>query len=293
MRVLFIGTVAFSLVALDKLLDMRVDIVGVCTKKESEFNSDYADLTPLCKEHAIPYHYVEDINSSESIKWIQSQKPDIVFCFGWSSLLKKNLLSVAGMGVVGFHPTALPGNRGRHPLIWTLVLGLEKSASTFFFMDEGADSGDILSQKEFEISYDDDASTLYDKVSEIALKQIEDFVPSLEANSYIRVPQNELASNTWRKRSKNDGTIDFRMSSRAIYNLVRGLSRPYAGAHLEYNDAEVKVWKVVEVESVDKNIEPGKVLFVQNNQITVKTDTKAIKIVEHEFQTLPKVGEYL
>jgi methionyl-tRNA formyltransferase len=293
MRVLFIGTVAFSLVALDKLLDMRVDIVGVCTKKESEFNSDYADLTPLCKEHAIPYHYVEDINSSESIKWIQSQKPDIVFCFGWSSLLKKNLLSVAGMGVVGFHPTALPSNRGRHPLIWALVLGLEKSASTFFFMDEGADSGDILSQKEFEISYDDDASTLYDKVSEIALKQIEDFVPSLEANSYIRVPQNELASNTWRKRSKNDGTIDFRMSSRAIYNLVRGLSRPYAGAHLEYNDTEIKVWKVVEVESEDKNIEPGKVLSVQNNQITIKTDTKAIKIVEHEFQTLPKVGEYL
>jgi len=67
-----------------------------------------------------------------------------------SSLLKKELLSLPPNGVLGYHPAKLPQNRGRHPLIWSLVLGLEESASTFYFMDEGADSGDILSQKDFE-----------------------------------------------------------------------------------------------------------------------------------------------
>ena len=84
------------------------------------------------------------------------------------------------MGVLGFHPTKLPQNRGRHPIIWSLALGLKKSASTFFFMDEGADSGKILSQKNFEILDSDDAQSLYDKFVNIALLQIENFLPQLK-----------------------------------------------------------------------------------------------------------------
>lgn len=153
MRIIFIGTVEFSLRALEKLINIKADVVGVCTKKVSNFNSDFADLSKLCESNSVPYIYVDDINSKETRNWIQNLEPDIVFCFGWSSLIKKELLKVAPMGVIGYHPTALPQNRGRHPLIWAIVLGLEKSASTFFFMKEGADDGDILSQIEFDILY--------------------------------------------------------------------------------------------------------------------------------------------
>ena len=57
------------------------------------------------------------------------------------------ILDLAPLGIIGFHPAALPRNRGRHPIVWALVLGLEETASTFFFMDKGADTGDILSQE--------------------------------------------------------------------------------------------------------------------------------------------------
>ncbi|MEO1942807.1 MAG: formyltransferase family protein, partial [Candidatus Thioglobus sp.] len=179
MRVVFIGTVEFSLRVLEKLINLNVNLIGVCTKKTPTFNSDFADLKPLCISNKTPCLCVDDINSYNSIEWIKNLNPDIIFCFGWSSLIKKEVLSIAPMGVVGYHPTALPKNRGRHPLIWALVLGLEKSASTFFFMDEGADTGDILSQVGFEISYQDDAQSIYKKVVNIALAQIEEFVPKL------------------------------------------------------------------------------------------------------------------
>ena len=58
------------------------------------------------------------------------------------------------MGVVGYHPAKLPQNRGRHPIIWSLALGLKHSASTFFFIQNGVDNGDIISQHPFEIKYD-------------------------------------------------------------------------------------------------------------------------------------------
>ncbi|WP_149723711.1 formyltransferase family protein [Campylobacter concisus] len=293
MKILFIGTVEFSYKALKKLIDLNAEIVGVCTKNKSDFNSDFSDLTPLCKKSGIPFKYVDDINSNENIAWIRSISPDIIFCFGWSNLIKKDLLSLPKMGVVGYHPALLPKNRGRHPLIWALALGLNDSGSTFFFMTEGADDGDILSQEKVEILYEDDAKSLYDKVSNIALKQIASFLPKLQNNSFEIVKQNNDLANVWRKRGKVDGRIDFRMTSRAIYNLVRALTKPYVGAHVEYNGQDISIWKVEEVEFDQNNIEFGKVLENDGKSIVVKTYDKAIKIIDHGFKELPKVGEYL
>lgn len=293
MKILFVGTVEFSYKALEKLIELKAEVVGVCTKEKSYFNSDFSDLTPLCQENKIPYKFVDDINSKENIEWINTLNPDIIFCFGWSNLIKKELLNLPIMGVIGYHPASLPQNRGRHPLIWALVLGLNQSASTFFFMQEGADDGDILSQEEFEILYEDDAKSLYNKVSNIALNQIEEFLPKLQNNSFQRIKQNHDKANIWRKRGKADGKIDFRMTSNAIYNLVRALTKPYVGAHIEYKGREISIWKVEEINFDKNNIEFGKILENDGKTIIVKTYDKAIRILEHEFEDLPKVGEYL
>ena len=293
MKVVLIGSVEFSLRALEKLIAIDVDLVGVCTKKSSTFNSDFFDLKPLCDINEVPCLYVDNINSTKNVEWIKNLNPDVIFCFGWSSLIKKDILAVAPMGVIGYHPAKLPKNRGRHPLIWALALGLKESASTFFFMDEDADTGDILSQVDFEISYQDDAHNLYDKVVEIALIQIEEFIPALEKDTYIRIKQNEKESNSWRKRNELDGEIDFRMNSRSIYNLTRALTRPYVGAHIKFNEINYSVWKVKESNDFQENIEPGKVLRVFDKIFVVKSYDGAIEIIEHDFKEMPKVGEYL
>lgn len=293
MKIVFIGTVEFSLKALEKLIEMKANIVGVFTKSASALNADFADLKPICDLHAIPCFCVENINDSTSIESIKKLAPDIIFCFGWSQILNLEILNIAPMGVVGFHPAALPQNRGRHPLIWALALGLVRSASTFFFMDEGADSGDILSQKFFEITYDDDARSLYNKVTQVALSQIESFLPKLIDGSFAKIKQDHAKANYWRKRSKDDGRIDMRMSSRAIYNLVRALTKPYVGAHIDYQGHDIKIWKVREVDIDLSNIEYGKVLQSSKDSILVKCYDGAIEILEHEFVDIPKVGEYL
>jgi len=202
-------------------------------------------------------------------------------------------LRLAPLGVVGFHPTALPANRGRHPLIWALVLGLEKTASTFFFMDTGADMGDILSQREIIIQVDDDARTLYDKVTLIALQQIEEFLPELTLGVFQRHKQDQRTANTWRKRSSEDGRIDWRMPARSIYNLVRGLAKPYVGAHIIVNGREIKVWKVAIVSDVSTNIEPGKVLMRTASGAVVKCGDDAICLLVTDPSLEPIVGSYL
>ena len=80
MKILFIGTVKFSKIALQKLIELNAQVVGVCTKEKSEFNSDFAELKTLCEKNKIPYKYVDNINSKDNYNWIKSLNPDIIFC---------------------------------------------------------------------------------------------------------------------------------------------------------------------------------------------------------------------
>ena len=293
MRIVYIGAVEFSRRALDRLVSLGADIVGICTTKESKFNADHIDLTSIGNAHEIPCFYADDINSTEALMWIKSKASDVIFCFGWSRLLKQELLALAPLGVIGFHPAALPANRGRHPITWSLVLGLEKTASTFFFMDTGVDSGDILSQRDILISDQDDARTLYNKVTETALVQIEEFLPLLSSGSAQRIKQSPVHVNTWRKRARADGIIDWRMSAQSIHNLVRGLTKPYVGAHFLAEGKELKVWRTQPCFRAENNIEPGKVIAHSADGPVVKCGEGAICLIETEPSFFPNIGDYL
>lgn len=292
MRIIFIGTVLLSESLLLKLLELKVNIVGVVTKPSSSFNNDYADIGKIALKSKIPLLNTFNINSLESILWMKNKAPDYIFCFGWSQLLRKDVLEIPTKNVIGYHPSLLPNNKGRHPLIWAKVLGLKKTGSTFFVMDEGIDSGRIVSQKEFEITFEDDANSLYNKMIQIAKSQIIYISNNLNDLYSISIPQLS-EGNTWRKRSIIDGQIDFRMNTNLICNLVRGITHPYFGSHFLYNNQIIKVWEVCPYPYFNDNDEPGKILFVNENSIVVKTGDSAIELFNLEDYSLFKENEYI
>lgn len=294
MRILFIGCVRSSEIFLEKLIEINAEIVGVITKSESKFNSDFVDLGEVCREQKIDYIYVHSINDQISKDYIKEKQADLILCLGWSQILDEDILDMPRLGCVGFHPAQLPFNRGRHPLIWALALGLERTASTLFLMDATADTGKIISQKDIKIDYADDAESLYNKVMEKAANQLVEVLRGFENNTLNVVDQSAKEGNVWRKRGKEDGKIDWRMSSRGIYNLVRALTRPYVGAHILYQGKEYKVWKVREIyDSRYENIEPGKVINVKSDQnFLVKTGDNLIEVLECDSIQI-KNDEYL
>ena len=294
MKIVYIGTVEFSYHCLVEVLKNNGEVTGIITSKNNKFNSDYQDPTPIAKKHNIPIYYCKNINSSATLEWIKNKKPDILFCFGWSQLLKKEILSIAPMGCLGVHPALIPKNRGRHPIIWSLALGLKESGLTFFFIDEGADSGPILSQRTFNISNQDNARTIIEKIKKLASFQISEFLPQLISGSYKTVPQNPEKATYWRKRSPKDGLIDWRMHSDSILNLIRALTKPYPGAQFIYEEAHITVWAAHEFkEKTPENIEPGKIIQIENRKPVIKCYNSAIVIDEHEPRTVFTEGEYI
>lgn len=297
MRVVFIGVVDFSKHCLKEILKTDAEIVGVLTQSNNKYNADAVDLSGLCAENRINCEYFKRIDDKNTVEWIRALKPDIIFCFGLSQLIPNELLEIPEMGIVGAHPTLLPQNRGRHPIIWTLTLGLKETGLTFFFMDEGADSGPILSQESIAVAKDDDAGSLYEKIKNTASLQIKKFIPDLINKSYHVIKQDENKATYWRKRTREDGVIDFRMSSKTIYNLVRALTPPYPGAELKCYGKVIVVNKVSIIDNqvmIADNAEPGKVLSVTDNgHLIVKTGDGAVCLEDISEPLNVEEGAYI
>jgi methionyl-tRNA formyltransferase len=293
MRIVLIGTVLFSREMLLQLFSIGANVVGICTAEGGHLNADFADLQPLGEAKGIPILRCNDINADEPLEWIRNLRPDVIFCFGWSRLIGSALLALPPKGVVGYHPAALPANRGRHPIIWALALGLEKTASSFFLMNADADGGDLLSQEPITIEPDDDAGTLYQKIVSMAREQLAELVPALAAGQVPSRRQDASAANVWRKRGVADGRIDWRMSASCIHNLVRALARPYPGAEISTANGPIKLWRTRVVADAPSNAEPGKVLFHLAGKPIVRCGDQAICLLETEPPFAPAPGTYL
>jgi methionyl-tRNA formyltransferase len=296
LKVCFIGCVEFSQAALTLLAsspDAR--IVAVVTRRASRVNSDFVDLAPCAERLGAACIHAEDAAGANVLRdFVRESGADVIYCFGWSSLLPGSVLSSAPLGVIGFHPSPLPRGRGRHPVIWSIVLGLSVTASSFFYMTEGMDDGDLISQRCLPIRPEDDARALYDRITRIALEQIALFTSQLRDGSAPRMPQDHSLATYWRKRTPADGEVDWRMSAEAILNLVRALRPPYPGATLSYGARRAIIVDAELGPMAAPDLEPGRVLAIEGRTVLVKAaGTGSVRLLDHSLQELPAVGTCL
>ncbi len=292
MKILLIGSVIFSKFILNELIKKNYNLIGVCTSKKKN-NSDFFDLSKISKKNSIPYKFVNNINSADTFKWIKNKKPDLIICCGWSQIIKKSILKVPTFGCIGYHPSDLPRNRGRSPIIWTIFLGLKFCGSTFFKMTEEADKGKILSKKKIKIQSNDDASIIYKKLCLIGTKQIHEAIKKIKISKFKKNYKTKIISNFWRKRKFNDGKIDWRMSSTKVDNLVKALAKPYPNAHFIYQNKIVKVLKSKKIKYLNINIEPGKIILIKNKKIIVKCGDGAVLLSKIFPNVKFKINTYL
>lgn len=245
MRIVFVGAVDFSRHCLEATVEAGGHVVAALAPfaEQARGNADYSDLGSVAHRHGIPFRHFKRISDPEVVAHIRQLAPDVVFVFGLSQLLTADLLAIPRLGVIGSHPTLLPEGRGRHPLIWALVKGLKRSGLSFFYMDTGADTGDILWQRPFPINPDDTAADLYEHIKSLASEAIPEMLTQLASGSAPRIAQDATRASVWPKRTEKDGEIEWAKPARQIHNLVRALAKPYVGAHTFVGSDKVVVWR--------------------------------------------------
>ena len=284
MKFIVLGTSDFTLACTRALIKCNVTVSALISLPEEGRPLNSADIASFAKKSNVNYMEFNDINSAESLKYIYEKSPDYIFS-SWPKLINNDVLAIPKYFVIGTHPTELPRNRGRHPLHWIIDLGIMKTSLSFFVMDKGVDSGDILLQLPILIDEQDSIVDINAKVIRSAEYGVQKLIPSLsdiDASSVQK--QDHKSASYWRKRSPFDVVIDFRMPAKNILRTIRSYIPPYPSAKIVFCSCIIKIidgniiQKSVSQYSLEQ-MEPGKILSKDQCSLTVKSGDDIIHLI--------------
>lgn len=284
MRIVFITHNDLGRACIEELYDAGADVAGVITRPPQPDVVDQTEFAEVADRVDAGLHHVESVNDDWVVDKIASYDPELLFVVGWSRLIERRVIELSSVASLGMHPAPLPRGRGRAPIAWTLIKGLEKTALSMFHLVEAADAGDLVGQHPIPIDVEDDAGTLYEKVVDAGQKLIRRYYPRLAAGETLRTPQDDDKATWWPKRRPHHGAIDWTQSAKSIYDWIRGQTHPYSGAFSNLGGRKVRIWAATPPSNDHVFAEPGEILGVEDNGLRIATWEESIHLTRVQVE---------
>lgn len=243
-RIVFMGTPDFSVPILEDLA-AQFNVVLVVSQPDKPVGRKRV-LTPppvidAAEALGLETFQPERIRDQEAVEFLKSVNPDIIVTAAYGQILPVELLEIPHHGAINVHASLLPRHRGGAPIHRAIIEGDKKSGVTIMYMEEGLDSGDMISQEETEISSADTTGTLHDRLSAIGSRLLLATLPKIFEGTHRALPQDESLVTYSPNISKEDERIDWHKSARAVDCHIRGLS-PWPGAYTMHEGQRVKMY---------------------------------------------------
>ena len=129
-----------------------------------------------------------EFRGSDGLKLLRSLDLDFILGVHFPYVIPEAVLEIPRAGILNLHPAFLPCTRGWHTPSWAILEQCPYGA-TLHFMDTGVDTGDIVHQKEVEVTEGDTADSLYQRVLAAEFEVLVEAWPSLASGTYRRYPQ--------------------------------------------------------------------------------------------------------
>ena len=278
-RIVFMGTPSFASNVLEGLVNNGYNIVAVVTQPAKEVGRKKVLTPSSVKEMALKYHLpvLTPRKVRNEYEDILAFKPELIITCAYGQIIPSALLDYPKYKCINTHGSLLPRGRGGAPIQHALINGDTKTGITLMFMNEKMDEGDILYQEELAIDDIDTNTSLFAKLSDLALKMLLEFLPKYFNGEYIATKQdNTLATYTY-NLTKQDEFISFNRNTKVVYNHIRGLlDNP--GAYFVVDNTKYKLIEVYyELCEVDK---PNTIVGLENNYFRINCLDGFIKIMK-------------
>ena len=295
MKIVFMGTPKFAVPSLKILIDNNYEIPFVVTipdkLKGRGLKKQFSDVKIFAIENNRPVLQPEKLKDENFLKALHDADPDLIVIIAFR-MLPKVVYDFPRLGSMNVHASFLPKYRGAAPINRAIINGEKETGLTTFFLQDKADTGNILLQQKVEISDYDNAGTLHDKLSELGAELLLKSLKLIESGKYELQEQNDSIATSAPKIFKEDCLIHWEESSEKIHNLIRGLS-PYPAAFTHLNSKVFKIYK--SCYTVLKSVsEPGKIL-IENKKLFVNTGDNLLELLEIQMEGKKRIsiGDFL
>ena len=295
LKVVFMGTPGFSVPVLDALIK-NYKVKAVVTQPDKQVGRSGKLAKPpvkiLAEENNILVLQLEKIR--EQYNEVIELEPDLIVTCAYGQILPKDLLDYPKYGCINVHASLLPKLRGGAPIHRAIIEGHSKSGITIMYMAPGMDDGDIISQKEVEITDIDTASSLHDKLSKLGSELLIETLPSIIDGTNERIKQEDSLVTFAPIIKPQDEKIDFSKTTREIYNRIRGLNS-FPGAYFMLEGKRFKVWESIINYDSFHNCVDGEIVKLYKEGIGIKTHNGVIilTVIQPEGKGKMKASDYI
>lgn len=246
MRIVFMGTPEFAVAPLRHLVLNGYQVVAVYTQPDRPAGRGRRPVSSPVKVAAqalgLPVVQPASLKKAAVVAELGGFSPDIIVVAAFGQLLPRPVLELPGYGCINIHPSLLPRHRGAAPVAAAILAGDEFTGVTIMLMDEGLDTGPVLTRVQIAISDRDNSGSLGSKLSLIAAHLLQDVLPAWKRHQLPPQPQDEAGATYSGTITKEAGEIDWRLAAVDIWRKVRAFY-PWPGSYTRWRG---KVLKIVE-----------------------------------------------
>lgn len=238
-------------------LAAHYDVVGVVTQPDRPAGRGRT-LTPppvktLACELGIAVMQPERLRAPEAFAQLAAWQPDLIVVAAFGQILRQNVLELAPYGCINVHASLLPRWRGAAPIQAAILAGDRQSGVTIMKMDAGIDTGGILAQRATDLSPDETAGSLSERLAKMGAELLLDTLPGWLAGTLQPVAQDNALATYAPMLKKEDGELNTREPAELLERRVRAF-QPWPGTSIRVGD---EIYKVLRAHVVRGTLPPG------------------------------------
>jgi methionyl-tRNA formyltransferase len=281
MRIAFLGNDPWSvpsLEALSRAPGIEVTMVATRVPRPAGRGSKMraTRVAHTARALGLPLREAETVRQGDGFRALRDSEPDAIVVVAYGEILTSDVLRLATP--VNLHFSILPRWRGAAPVQRAILAGDLTTGVTAMLMDEGLDTGPILSQRPEAIRPDDDAGTLGARLSVAGAELLVETLPRLE--EIDPRPQAVAEVTLAPKLSPAERSIDWSEPAEAVVRRVRALA-PSPGATTRLRERPVKVLRAeIAADASDGEAAAGTVASVDALGLTVAAGSGFVRLLD-------------
>lgn len=290
LRVIFAGTPAFALPALQVLLDSAHPVCAVYTQPDRPAGRGRSLQASPVKQLALGHHIAvlqpPSLKEPSAQQALRDLRADLMVVVAYGLLLPAAVLSAPRLGCVNIHASLLPRWRGAAPIQRAILAGDAQTGITLMQMDEGLDTGAILAQRACPILTTDSAATLHDRLATLGAELLIETLGPLQEGAITPRPQGETEACYAAKLSKQEAVLDWRDGAVALARKVRAFNpSPVAQTTLHCLGREPRTLRIWFAQPLNEmgDAEPGSILRAGRDGVDVATGRGVLRLLEMQL----------
>jgi len=282
LRILFMGTPDFAVPTLQALLDGPDEVIGVVCQPDRKKGRGKKLSSPpvkvLAEKHGLPVYQPTSIRTDDFLDQIRAMDLDLITVAAYGKILPGALLHLPRLGTINVHGSLLPKYRGAAPIQWAVINGDTETGITIMQMDEGMDTGDILLQEAIDITDEDTAGTMFEKLARLGGPLLVRAIARLKEGDLTPIRQDDSLATEAPMLKKEMGHIDWNRPAPKLRDLIRGLD-PWPSAYGFLDGKRFRFFRPQVVEQ-HSDASPGTIIQADTEGLLVATGEKGLLIRE-------------